>query len=634
MKRYNRLRPDLKSCLLILILGLLLPLVFTGTARAERSFDMKQIVVEAKVLPDASMQVTERLTVDFSGQWNGFYISIPRGDSPVTEVAVSENGQPYKFNLGSQYGPPGTYLVKNENNKTTIDWSINAKDQVRTFDVSYRVVNAVKLHSDTAELYRKFIGSDNAQKVREVKVNLQLPAGAANYEQGKDIRIWGHGPLNGEVNFTAPGVVTWQVKGLPAYTFVEGRVVMPAALFPAAPAEAYTGKTALPGILAEEQKWAGDANRKRLLARAEVGGAAAVVLLALGTVFLLWRKYGRAYATRFDGPYYRELPGQYSPAELSALWNFRNIKPHDLTATILDLARRNFLSIEEERQEVRKVFGSREVKTYRLTFLPAPEPASFRKPEEAVLRPHEQDLLDYLNHTVAGGRGFLYLTDLESFAKKYGKAFYGFWQQWTAGINGQGEEMEFFDHSGNMPLFTLLAGLAFFILGAAAAANTNMAILGAALMIAGAVIGLVPRSFKKRSPTGQEDFTRWQAFRRFLQHFSQMERHEIPSLIIWEHYLVYAVTLGVAREVIKQLEIVFPNMQEGDYRFGYGWLAYGSWNSFNALHDSFNDIGTVVERSLKTAQAAVSKSSSGSGGGGGFSSGGGGGGGGSSYGGR
>ena len=632
MKRYSRHWLNWKSCLLILILGLLLPLGFTDTARAERSLTMRQVVIEAEILPDASMQVTEKLTIDFSGQWNGFYINIPRGDSPIKEVLVSEKGQPYKFNSGSQYGPPGSYLIKNENSKTTIDWSINAKDEVRTFDVSYRVVNAVKVHSDTAELYRKFIGSDNAQKIREVKVNLKLPAGAVNYEQGQDIRIWGHGPLNGEVNFTAPGVVTWQVKDLPAHTFVEGRVVMPPALFPAAPAEAYTGKTALPGILAEEQKWAGDANRQRLLARAEIGGAVAMVLFALGIVFLLWRKYGRSYPTQFDGPYYRELPGQYSPAELSSLWNFRKIKPHDLTATILDLARRKFLSIEEERQEVRKMLGSREVKTYRLTFLPAPIPASLRKPEEAELRPHEQDLLDYLNHTIAGSRGFLYLTDIERFAKKNGRAFYGFWQQWTAGLNGQGENLDFFDHSGNMPLITVLAGLLFFTLGAIAV--SAMTILGAALMIAGAVIGLVPRSFKKRSASGQEDFTRWQAFRRFLQHFSQMERHEIPSLIIWEHYLVYAVTLGVAKEVIKQLEIVFPNMQDGDYRFGHGWLTYGAWNSFHAMHESFNDIGNVVERSLKTAQAAVSKSSSGSGGGGGFSGGGGGGGGGSSYGGR
>lgn len=98
-----------------------------------------------------------------------------------------------------------------------------------------------------------------------------------------------------------------------------------------------------------------------------------------------------------------------------------------------------------------------------------------------------------------------------------------------------------------------------------------------------------------------------------------MERHEIPSQIIWEHYLVYAVTLGVAREVIKQLELVFPNMQEGGYHFGYGRLTYGTGSSFHGLHNSFNDIGNVVERSINTAYTAVSKSSSGSGGGGGLS---------------
>lgn len=623
----------LRSGLIILIAGLLLPLGLAAPARAERSLTMRQIVVEAVALPDASMQVTEKLTINFSGQWNGFFLSIPRSDSPVEDVVVSEGGQPYKFNPGTEYGPPGTYLVKSEHSKTTIDWSINARDEVRTFDVSYRVGNAIKVHKDVAELYRKFIGSDNAQRVHEVQVNLKLPPGAANYKQGEDIRIWGHGPLNGEVNFTAPDAVTWHVKDLPPHTFVEGRVVMPADLFSGAPAGAFTDRTVLGDILAEEQAWARDANRKRQLARSEIGGATAILLFALGIVYLLRRKYGRSYPTQFNGPYYRELPAGYSPAELSTLWNFKKIKPPDLTATILDLARRRFLLIDEKRQEVRKIFGSKEVKTYCLSFLPASEPASLRKPEEAVLRPHEKDLLDYLKRTIAGGRGYVYLNEIEGFSKKNGRAFYNFWQQWTAGLNKQGENLNFFEHKGNMPLITLLAGLVLFTLGAAAVSRTPF--LGAALIIAGAVIGLVPRSFKKRSAPGQEDFTRWQAFRRFLLHFSQMERHEIPSLIIWEHYLVYAVTLGVAREVIKQLEIVFPSMQDGDYRFGGSWLSGGSLNNFSSLHNSLNDIGGVFERSLKTAQTAVSKSSSGSGGGGGFSSGGGGGGGGgSSYGGR
>jgi len=159
--------------------------------------------------------------------------------------------------------------------------------------------------------------------------------------------------------------------------------------------------------------------------------------------------------------------------------------------------------------------------------------------------------------------------------------------------------------------------------------------IGWATFIAGLIVLIVPLFFKRRSVTGQEDYVRWEAFKRFLEHFSEMERHEIPSLIIWEHYLVYAVTLGVAKEVIKQLEVVFPNLKDGDYRFGYGWMRYGTDRSgMTALTNTFEGIGNSFERALQSAEKAVSKSSSGSGRGGGFSSGGGGGRGGGSYGGR
>ena len=170
------------------------------------------------------MRVTEQLTIKFSGQWNGFYIKIPQGNTPIQEVVVREKGKPYTFNPGRDYGPPGTYLLKTESDKIVIDWSISALNETRTFEVSYRVLNAVKLHDDVAELYRKFIGDANPEKIAEVQVHLQLPAGAAGYKQGEEIKIWGHGPLQGEVNFAGPEKVTWQVKNLPAYT--SGRPVV------------------------------------------------------------------------------------------------------------------------------------------------------------------------------------------------------------------------------------------------------------------------------------------------------------------------------------------------------------------------------------------------------------------------
>ena len=395
-----------------LLMGLFLVLaVMTTLALADRSLTMDQIIVDAQVLPDASMQVTERITVDFSGQWNGFYVKIPQGDTPITEVQVSENGQPYEFNPGTEYGPPGTFLIKYEGDDILIDWSINASNQVRTFDVSYRVINAVTIYEDTAELYRKFIGEANGNRISYVQVNLTLPPGAEQFQQGEDIRIWGHGPLNGEIQFAGPNAVVMKVSDLPSYTFMEGRVLMPVSLFAGAPAEAYVDQPALVRILSEEKGWADQANKERMMARAEMGVGAGIVLAALVSVFMLWRRYGRKHRSVFDGDYYRDLPANYSPAELSVLWNFKAMNANDITATIMDLARRQFLFLEEDTVQVRRLLGSKEVTTFRLTFMPAPEPAALRKPEEAVLRPHEEELIDYLKNDIGGGKDYIYLTD-------------------------------------------------------------------------------------------------------------------------------------------------------------------------------------------------------------------------------
>lgn len=621
--------------LLGIIVGMLFSLIFfPNSAQADPSLTMKQVVVDAQVLPDASMRVTEKITVDFSGQWKGFYIKIPQGDTPIREITVTENGQAYTFNPGTEYGPVGTYLTKKEGNQILIDWSISAADEVRTFDVSYRVINAVKIHSDTAELYRKFISEANGNKIANVQVNLKMPPGAERYNQGKEIRIWGHGPLNGEVEFSGSDSIVWSTKNLPSYTFLEGRVVMPAALFTSAPAAAYTKRAALAAILAEEERWADEANQERLMAKVEYLGGAGIVGGALAGVFLLWRRFGRSHQAGFSGDYYRELPGSYSPAELSVLWNFNKMKPQDITATILDLARRKFLHLQEETVEERKLLGTKEVTTYRLRFLPAPEASALRKPEEAVLSPHEQKLITFLQNDIGSGNESIYLSDIEKYAKKNGALFFQFWKEWTSAVQVQGAEYEFFDHNGKMPGLTVLTGLGLFIAGSALLAQNGAGAVGFALVIAGALFLFIPRLFKRRSISGQEDFVRWQAFKKFLLHFSEMQRHEIPSLIIWEHYLVFAVTLGVAKEVIKQLELVFPNMEDGDYRFGSGWMAYGAYSNLNSLHNSFEGIGSTFDRALQSAQKAVSKQSSGSGGGGGFSGGGGGGGGGSSYGGR
>ena len=104
----------------------------------------------------------------------------------------------------------------------------------------------------------------------------------------------------------------------------------------------------------------------------------------------------------------------------------------------------------------------------------------------------------------------------------------------------------------------------------------------------------------------------------------------MPSLVIWEHYLVYATSLGVAEQVLDQLPKVFNEAELSNPNLTY-MGGYRSFRSLYYLNHSFGNTMTKVSSAVSSAQIASSTKSSGGGFGGGFSggsSGGGGGGGG------
>ena len=174
------------------------------------------------------------------------------------------------------------------------------------------------------------------------------------------------------------------------------------------------------------------------------------------------------------------------------------------------------------------------------------------------------------------------------------------------------EKLTSFPNPSRIRWIAVRVALVFFLTGLILI-RAEVVLPGVSIFLCSFFIAIVPAKFKRRSQPAHEDLRKWEAFKLFLLHFSNMERHEIPSLVIWEHYLVYAVTLGVAKEVMKQLEIVFPNLQEDDYRFGQYWY---SQNRFWAgLSDNFDkDFRESIQHSIqvaeKTVKAAESKSSS------------------------
>ncbi len=609
------LKPGKLRWVALAILSLVLAasfLLVPGEAEA-RSFRFTNLQLDAEVLPDGSLQIVEQRTAEFSGTFSGMYQWINRDPGvSIVDVTVAENGKPLTYRPGAtDFGPAGTFYTQEQSSRLYVDWSFSAINETKTFTISYRVLNQVKVHNDVAELYWQWVGAEWDQSVDNVSVRLTLPNGATQ----EQVRAWGHGPLSGVVDIPSGKEVTWDISPLPARTFLEGRVTFPTRLITGQNAR-YTNMDALDTILREEGALAEEANRSRWLSRIDLAMGALIPLVGLFLALNTRRRYGRRHETMFDGDYYRELPGDYSPAEMGVLWRFGLPNFDDLTATIVDLARRGYMRIEEYSVERRGLFGKEEV-GYQLT----------RLDKNDGLSKHEQDLLEFLFETVDKEGDGLSFADIERFAKRSPQRFKTFWDGWSGIVRFRGDELGFFDNGPEITrgaTILTVSGVASFLLGFGIlffTARSGVVFSGIGFFLAGIFILLAAVGLRRRSRRGEEDYVRWQAFKRFLQHFSQLDQHGIPSLVIWEHYLVYAISLGVAKEVLKQLELVYPNLQQGNYRFAYGWFYFhhGHMGVLGLSH-GLNSITSTMQSSLR---AATTPKSSGAGRGGGFSGGGG-----------
>ena len=632
MKNKNRI---IIGLIVLILLGLG---IFSQIGYA-RDYRFTDLLIDIKMNSDGSLDVHEKRSVVFDGKYTGMFQWIDlRGNIRIRDVVIAEDGVEYTESSVTKPGPPHTYYVKQERDRLYIDWSFHAESEQRTFDIMYSVDNAVLVHDDFAELYHKFIGSEWDKGVDYVQINLYLP-GPTNLE---DLRAWGHGPLHGLVSIIDEQHIRWEISPLAARTMLEGRVLF--AKDVVSQADKFTGRSILSEILAEEQKYADDANLKRqeaaepsrlneyslremdkqVFKRKAFGmnlpAALIIIVLIIAITIGFYLRYGVEYRPEFEGEYYRELPGHYTPAELGVLWNRGQVESRDFTATLMDLARRRYLSIEERTSEKQGLFRTRTKTEYYIIS------SEYGKDKLATLKNHEQLLLDFLfldvgDNQKLDGQLEISFEDIERYARRKSTAFAKFWKEWKAEVEAAAEEHQFFDKSGKYAeTIMALVGFLFiffaFVAGVASLASTGIIV---ACIISGIIMIIAAATIRRRSQSGSTDYAKWKAFKRFLEHFSEISRQDIPALVVWEHYLVYAITLGVAKKVINQLQIVYPNLEDGHHRFGHGWYYYTGTVQAAGLHTRFNNLTSSIEKSVNTTV------SSGAGRGGGFSGGGGGG---------
>jgi len=573
---------------------------FVGHAEQERSFRITDYQAQVEIQKNGDARISEIFTYEFDGSFNGIIRSIGITGSDGLEYFRASQYFPQKKTLETSREMEGrmiTYRI--------YDQSANEK---KSFLLEYELKNVITKYNDIAEFYWKFFDQSNTSPIGRIKIELIFP----NQDVTKDdLKVFGHGPSNGQVMIEDDGVVRYEVDSLSAGEMVEARILFPTSFVPNA--ARLVNKDQFAQIMQEELDWAKKSDRENIFILFGLLLIPVIIVLNIIMAIRLYFKYDRELKPEMELDYYRELPADITPAVLSHLMSIQGAVTKDIMATLMDLTRKKYLQIEEMTSSWMKK------KDYKFILL---------NRDTASLKQHESNLINWFFYSIGNGESVT-LKEIENYSKasRTQSSFRHQYLQWQKAVKKEFQKYNYFGKSKEgfkTALNTVLlevTGVLVLILTAILFQVPWFVLIPLLLTIGFSGIGLILYGglIKKKTQEGVNEYHKWSAFKRFLLHFSNMKDYEIPSLVIWEHYLVYAISLGIAEKVISKLRVVLNN-QNIDVRNSV--LLYHMTDRHGQLNASvFHSFDKAFSNSL--VRTTTSKGS-----GGGFSSGGGRGGGG------
>jgi uncharacterized membrane protein YgcG len=599
----------------IVFLVFVVPIAFTVLptllpAVLGKAYRFPRVEIDATVAPDGSLDLVERRTFEFDGEFSFAYFTVAWPFDRIQDFTVSEGGRTVDATIEP-------YLAG-----FRARWGFQAEDELRTFTISYRARCAVNVYGDGAHLLWQFIGTGWEVPTDSALVRVHVPPKASNAArlrrgippcpvqepsgqvdqvalQPGEVRAWGHGPPQGEVRITDPQTVELEVEDVPAYTFVEGSILFPPEAVPLSFQQEFPQADA---IIAEETVLADQANaaRREFLEEQQRDAARRKVMyVLLGMIPLAFLALVLVSRGRDRVPgvpdVLQDPPEELHPMDLARLWGEvkGRVSPQTLYRTqMLHLARTGVIDVQGEGRVS-------DPKDFRVNLKDLPEDGLDREFAEFLFPDGKADTVS-LKKLRATGKRRTELKEWWDEVKDTSKS--GFskvstgprWESWLVTLIGLGG--------------IVLGGVGVEILGG------PQALILIPVSLAGMILAHVLIRPRVAAPF-RERVARWRSFRTFLKRFSSLSDAPALAVVIWESYLVYATALEVADLVEKQVKALVPAEELPEPWPGAPRGVHGlAW-----VH-SFHSVPA------HTAAAAVSSSSSGwsfSGGSGSYSSGGG-----------
>ena len=574
---------------------------------------------------NGDMTVVEDWTVDKDDESQTMFKTFDEDErrfSDVTVTRISGHGEAKEFTriYEEMYHvtPDCYYALTNSKGEYEIAWGANYDQGYDAkYRISYTIKNAVTGYTDCQELYWQFIGKRFSLDTRNIEGHIYFPAGMNSVE---DYRVWAHGPLTGEIT----KVSTTEAKfTVPRHeNFLEVRMAFPAGFFSLSKTDS---NSKLDSILEEETRWADEANHQREIARKQMeatkkaSNVGATILTVLYGLFAIKgiSKLSSIEERRptVDYEYFRDIPDKNtSPAAAAWLVNASTGFSNMFSGIIMGLAQKKLIEFEPDPTDSKNMFM--DIKPLdQLRELP-----NLQKDERRVY-----EYLKYLERYSDDANGRLSTKRFRKYARKAEHLTEDMPSDMTKDIKEYFEgEMNYFDKKGGLAK-TAAVGKSIAIvpigifLGSVLqyASPTILGAFGGANLLCILINSLIAKRTCEYTQEGLDAKTQWKGLKKYMEEFSLLKEREVPELALWEQFMVYATSFGIAKKVMKQLKEVYPELQDEEFARQYTVM--------NAVNSG---IGDTVSSSVSSSVASIASSSdsSGSGGGGGFSGGGGGGG--------
>ncbi len=570
------------------LLGVVLAFFANSASAQLREQQLKKFYADIVITPDGKVDVTENVTFRFiGGPWHGIYRIIP-------VEYVGPGGLNYTLfldlkRISDENGQPLRYESSRERQYRKLKIFIpNADNSTRTVSIEYVVSDALRFFDEHDEFYWNVTGDEWNVPIESAGAHIVFPSNATGLRANA---------------FTG----AFRSKGRDAIAEVAGTGVD---VFTTAPLGLHEGLTVAiacdKGVFKEPSAFA-------LIWRyLRSNWPMAIPFAAFFLMFRLWWLRGRDPRLRPITAQY-EPPDQLSPGEVGTLID-NSVDMRDITASIVDLAVRGFLVIEQQTKD--HLLGLTHSKEYLFHL-------KKNRPEWSNLKPHEQQLLDGL-FTSGNAGDTVSLADLQN---RFYQNIPGIKNQIFASLVGKGYYNKRPDSvRSEYIMFGIVAGIILIACGNWLSRHSGMTSLP--FIVAGLLTGIIICGFgwfmPARTQTGAQALEGILGFEDFLDHveadrFNRM----IKTPEMFEKFLPFAMALGVEKNWSKAFQGIYTQPPQW-YQGTYGPVFYP-----NMFVSDLNSMSTLAG----TAMASAPRSSGGSGfgGGGGFSGGGFGGGGGGGF---